>query len=428
MANYPKELLDLLEEYLTDGYIDDAERQVLCNKAHSMGIDPMEFNLYIKSQEQKIEFAKKEALNKEKGRLCPYCQQPLPMLADTCPHCNQAVTVEASKEVEELINQLENALENLKTIGAKKKQETVLTLEKGMKAYFRFALIFPMFMQSSKNSTDELYAKYKSEVERHTRKSKMYYANNKTMNFLIEEAEKEVAQIEESIAKEKKRNKMIILGIVAFYVILFGSVMFTDTRSTSEIESDFVTEVVELVNNGELAEADQMLTSHNIPKGFSGKGYGEEEYPDDIVKKYDAAFLAVVNAYLNNNNYDAAEAIAGAYKSKINNIYSWRRSSVYAKLKSYCDKNDIDFSVLDSESGSSSSSGRELSSESSSSSYGARRSSYDDKEDEYSYDDEEDSYSYDDEEDSYNSYEDIENAAQEIANEVYESYGSYSGW
>ena len=412
MANYPKELLDLLEEYLTDGYIDDAERQVLCNKAHSLGIDPMEFNLYIKSQEQKIEFAKQEAVNKEKGRLCPYCQQPLPMLADTCPHCNQAVTVEASKEVEELINQLEDALENLKTIGAKKKQETVLTLEKGMKAYFKFALIFPMFMKSDKNSTDELYAKCKSEVERHTRKTKMYYANNKTMNFLISEAEKEVAQIEESIAKEKKRNKMIILGIVAFYVIMFGSVLFADKRSTSEKESDFITEVVELVNNGELAEANQMLTSHNIPKGFSGKGYGEEEYPDDIVQKYDAAFLAVVNAYLNNNNYDAAEAIAGSYKSKINNIYSWRRSSVYAKLKSYCDKNGIDFSVLDSESGSSSSSGRRLNSESSS-------SSYDDKEDESS---------YDDEEDSYNPYEEIENAAQEIANEVYESYGSYSGW
>ena len=110
-----------------------------------------------------------------------------------------------------------------------------------------------------------------------------------------------------------------------------------------------------MVNSGDLAKADQMLTSHNIPEGFSGKGSGKEEYPDDIVKKYDAAFLAIVNEYLNNNNYDSAEAIAGSYKSKINNIYSWRRSSVYAKLKSYCDKNGIDFSVLDSESDSKSS-------------------------------------------------------------------------
>ena len=62
MANYPKELLDLLQEYLTDGYIDNDERQVLLNKAQSLGVDPMEFNLYIKSQEQKIEFAKTEAL------------------------------------------------------------------------------------------------------------------------------------------------------------------------------------------------------------------------------------------------------------------------------------------------------------------------------------------------------------------------------
>ena len=423
MANYPKELLDLLQEYLTDGYIDDDERQVLLSKAQMLGVNPMEFNLYIKSQEQKIEFAKQEALNKEKGRLCPYCQQPLPMLADTCPHCNQAVTVEASKEVEELINALETALVDFKAIAEKKK------------AGFSFNNPAQQMqqMQDMKNvlsgkgikadNTNVDYATKKAEVERYLRKAKMYYSNNKTVNFLVSEVEKAVEDAEKSVAAAKKKKRNIILAIVGGFV-LFYAVLFIclglDTTPEEDVD-ELLQDAIALVNEGKISEADQMLTSHNIPKGFSGKGYGEEEYPDDIVQKYDAAFLAVVNAYLNNNNYDAAEAIAGSYKSKINNIYSWRRSSVYAKLKSYCDKNGIDFSVLDSESGSSSSSGRRLNSESSS-------SSYDDKEDEYSYDDEEDESSYDDEEDSYNTYEEIENAAQEIANEVYESYGSYSGW
>ena len=423
MANYPKELLDLLQEYLTDGYIDDDERQVLLSKAQMLGVNPMEFNLYIKSQEQKIEFAKQEALNKEKGRLCPYCQQPLPMLADTCPHCNQAVTVEASKEVEELINALETALVDFKAIAEKKK------------AGFSFNNPAQQMqqMQDMKNvlsgkgikadNTNVDYATKKAEVERYIRKAKMYYSNNKTVNFLVSEVEKAVEDAEKSVAAAKKKKRNIILAIVGGFV-LFYAVLFIclglDTTPEEDVD-ELLQDAIALVNEGKISEADQMLASHNIPEGFSGKGYGEEEYPDDIVKKYDAAFLAVVNAYLNNNNYDAAEAIAGAYKSKINNIYSWRRSSVYAKLKSYCDKNGIDFSVLDSERGSSSSSGRRLNSESSS-------SSYDDKEDEYSYDDEEDESSNDDEEDSYNPYEEIENAAQEIANEVYESYGSYSGW
>ena len=410
MANYPKELLDLLQEYLTDGYIDNDERQVLLNKAQSLNVDPMEFNLYIKSQEQKIEFAKQEALNKEKGRLCPYCQQPLPILADTCPHCNQAVTLEASKEVEELINALETALVDFKGMAEKKKagfsfnnpaqqmqqmqdMKNILT-GKGVKA----------------DNTNVDYATKKAEVERYLRKAKMYYSNNKTVNFLVAEVEKAVEDSEKSVAAAKKKKTIIIASIIGAIILFYACFfVFVDFRSTAEKEDDFIQEVVALVNEGELAEADQMLTSHNIPEGFSGK---EFEYADDIVQKYDAAFLAIVNAYLNNNNYDAAEAVASSYKSKINNIYSWRRSSVYAKLKSYCEKNDIDFSVLDSENGSSSSSGRRLNSESSSSSY----------------DDEEDESSYDDEEDSYNPYEEIENAAQEIANEVYESYGSYSGW
>ena len=420
MANYPKELLDLVQEYLTDGVITAKERQVLINKAMTLGVDPNEFDLYIDAQEQKLQNVAAEAAKQQKGRLCPFCQASLPMFADKCPECGGNITPEASKEVEELINTLEQALVDFKGVAEKKKAGFSLSNpQQGMQQLQDMKNVLSGKGVKTDNTNVD-YATKKAEVERYIRKAKMYYNNNKTVNFLVAEVETAIADSEKSIAAAKKKKTIIIASIVGAFILLYVCIFaFVDFRSSGEIEDDFVQEVIELINDGDLAEADQMLTSHNIPDDF--KGYGEEVYPDDIVKKYDAAYLALVNAYLNNNNYDAAEAIAGSYKSKINNIYSWRRSSVYAKLKSYCDKNGIDFSVLDSESGSSSSSGRGLNSESSS-------SSYDDKEDEYSYDDEEDESSYDDEEDSYNSYEDIENAAQEIANDVYESYGSYSGW
>ena len=57
MANYPQELLDLVQEYLTDGVITAKERQVLLNKATALGVDPDEFDLYIDAQVQKLQNA-----------------------------------------------------------------------------------------------------------------------------------------------------------------------------------------------------------------------------------------------------------------------------------------------------------------------------------------------------------------------------------
>lgn len=223
MANYPKELLDLLQEYLTDGFIDPEEREVLCNKAKAMGIDPMEFNLYIKSQEQKIDFAKQEALNKQKARMCPYCQQPLQMLTDVCPHCGQTVTVEASKEVEELINTLENALVIFQGMAEKKKARVGAAIPLNpmdqMQQLKDMANIFTGKGTKISNTNVD-YATQKAEVERYIRKAKMYYGGNKTVNFLVSEVEKAVETSEKSIAAAKRKKRNIILAIVLGYLVL----------------------------------------------------------------------------------------------------------------------------------------------------------------------------------------------------------------
>ena len=265
MANYPKELLDLLQEYLTDGYIDNDERQVLLNKAQSLGVDPMEFNLYIKSQEQKIEFAKTEALNKEKGRLCPYCQQPLPMLADVCPHCNQAVTVEASKEAEELIDALENALVGLKAVTEKKKF-AISDPTRGMQQAQNMKNILAG-KSVVKDTTDVDYATQKANVERYIRKAKMYYTNNKTINFLVSEVEQAVKDAENSIAEAKKAEKKKLL--IPVY-ILIGAVLllmlvaiFASTTDSKGGKGDFGGDF-----GGDFAGKGDMMYMEEGPRGW----------------------------------------------------------------------------------------------------------------------------------------------------------------
>ena len=104
MAIYSQELLDLLAQYLTDGVITPKEREVLLRKAESLNVDRDEFDLYINGEIQKVEESIAVAKRKEKGKLCPYCETAIPMMASTCPECGKAVTPEATKEVEEILN------------------------------------------------------------------------------------------------------------------------------------------------------------------------------------------------------------------------------------------------------------------------------------------------------------------------------------
>lgn len=51
----PEELDNLIQEYLTDGIISAKERQVLLNKAQSLGLNLDEVDLYIDAQQQKAD-------------------------------------------------------------------------------------------------------------------------------------------------------------------------------------------------------------------------------------------------------------------------------------------------------------------------------------------------------------------------------------
>jgi DNA repair exonuclease SbcCD ATPase subunit len=188
----PEELNELIQEYLTDGVLTDKERQVILRKAESMGLDRDEIDLYLDAQVQKIDQQTDAAVRKQKGKQCPFCGAPVPQLADKCPECGQYITPEASEELKEIIDNLEEALIDFK---------------------------------SGKD-----LAKSKATVERFARKAKMYYSNNPKIKPLLAEIETEMADAENKAKVQARKataskvlsNKLIwgILAIIVGIVLL----------------------------------------------------------------------------------------------------------------------------------------------------------------------------------------------------------------
>lgn len=177
MANYPKELTDLLEQYLTDGILTAKERAVLLRKAEALGINTDEFDLYIDAEEQKIDQKIDAAKRQAKGKLCPFCEAQVPMLAEKCPECGGIITAEASSAAEEIINALEDALVNFKSGKDVKKS--------------------------------------KADVERYARKIELYYTENKKIQKLLSEVKKELVVAEKKLNWKSILAKRIAIAVAA---------------------------------------------------------------------------------------------------------------------------------------------------------------------------------------------------------------------
>lgn len=228
----PQELDDLIQEYLTDGIISAKERQVLLNKAQSLGLNVDEVDLYIDAQQQKADQAVAAAMNKRRGKTCPYCGSSIPELTDKCPNCGNNITPEASKELEEIIDHLETALVNFKS--------------------------------------GEDVEKSKAEVERYVRKARLYYGNNPKVQHLLEEVEMESEAAEEEARKNAKyrlvnRYKWYILG--ALIIVIAGAYYLVSNfieNNKPENNANKTTELVqEAVQQGDFVEAKRLMDTYN---------------------------------------------------------------------------------------------------------------------------------------------------------------------
>lgn len=167
----PEELDALIQQYLTDGVLTDKERQVILKKAEGMGLDRDEIDLYLDAEVQKIDQQTDAAVRKQKGKSCPFCGSPVPQLAEKCPECGQIITPEASKELQEIFDNLEEALVEMK----------------------------------SGNDIN----RSKATVERYARKAKMYYGSNPKIQRLLDEVERE------TIEAEKRYKKSQAVGLLS---------------------------------------------------------------------------------------------------------------------------------------------------------------------------------------------------------------------
>ena len=182
-TNYPEELTALVEAYLTDGAISGKERQVLLKKAEKLGIDVDEFDLYIDAQIQKIDLEADNLIRKAKGKACPYCGKPVPQLAEQCPHCGQFITAEASEELKEILENLEDALEDVKC---------------GYDV-----------------------ARNKARVEKYTRKARMYYSSHPKIKAILAEVDQEISAAA-SAARKQALIKCIQALIKCIQALIIG--------------------------------------------------------------------------------------------------------------------------------------------------------------------------------------------------------------
>ena len=310
-----KEFNDLLNAALTDGIITAQERAVLINKAISIGIDPEEANLLIDASEQKVNQDIDAAARLKRGKTCPFCGGSIPQLADQCPHCGGAITAEASQELLEIIDQLEDALLDLK---AGKDHKTA-----------------------------------KAQVEKYIRRANMYYENNPKVQKLLSEIAKETAEAEKK-AKTSARNENILSvlkNIVAFFkshkilaYLLIGVVVLSLVALCSENEEKAHQTLIENIDSyieaGKIKEAAKLLE-----KTVTVSNYDQW----DLCEKYDNLYLKVLREMVEDGDFREAEALALTLKSKVTNGFKWMETSTYTYLKTSFEANNQDFSMIRSE-------------------------------------------------------------------------------
>jgi len=167
----PEELQALIDQYLTDGVLTEKERAVILKKAEGMGLDRDEIDLYLDAEVQKIDQATDAAVRRQKGKSCPHCGAYVSQLTDKCPECGQYITPEATKELEEILDNLEEALINMKS--------------------------------------GEEFDRSKAVVERYERKAKMYYSNHPKIKTLLAEIDNEMKDAETKIKSAARRKIMV---------------------------------------------------------------------------------------------------------------------------------------------------------------------------------------------------------------------------
>ena len=266
-----QELIDLTLG--DDGYISPKETDFIIRKAKELGEDPEEVLMCINVANAKAERANQEERQKAKGMSCPWCNMTIPELSEECPYCHKKITARASQELEEILDNLENALVDLKA--------------------------------------GKDIAKSKAVVERFTRKAQLKYSENPKIKNLIADIETETVAAEKRALDEReeaarllrkhqkaemkaKRNETIfsvikankkLVGIGALILliaIIWGIKRFTsgpDYANDPKVCTEAINDAIEA---GNLKNAEALYSTYYHEHGI----HGIEPAIENIAKAY----------------------------------------------------------------------------------------------------------------------------------------------
>jgi uncharacterized Zn finger protein (UPF0148 family) len=105
---YSEQLERLIQVCLADGVITDKEREVICKKAKSLGVDEDEVMVYIDGLLVEMQSRKKSSKEGER-HTCPNCGAVVVGGSAVCPECGYAFSnVKANSSYERLSKKLED--------------------------------------------------------------------------------------------------------------------------------------------------------------------------------------------------------------------------------------------------------------------------------------------------------------------------------
>ena len=300
MANnlIPKELDQLIQEFLTDGILTDKERAVILKKAEGMGLDRDEIDLYLDAQVQKIDQATDAAVRKQKGKTCPYCGGSILQLTDKCPHCGENITAQASEELQEIFDSLEEALVDIKA--------------------------------------GKDISRSKANVERYARKAKMYYEHNPKVQKLLLEIEQETADAESRAKANARKNAVLQFVICHKHFFIWPVVILIVFFCVKKCLHDSDQEDSELRQN---YEQQYELDKPKIDEQFERlcNNLDELERPSESnYEEMTKEFLKIVWTDISKSTY-----IQGAIKAgtSISNDYEKTKKKAFLKIKrAYAEK------------------------------------------------------------------------------------------
>ncbi len=286
----PEELDALIQEYLTDGIITAKERQVLLNKAAQLGLNVDEIDLYIDAQQQKADQQVDAAVKKQRGQTCPYCAGSIPQLADKCPHCGQHISAEASDELKEIIENLEESLVDFK---------------------------------SGKD-----FARSKANVEKYIRKAQLYYSNNPKIQTLIAEvkAESEIAEkkaksdaTKKTLVKILTYNKWITIIVILLLIVgIISAIRSCQGPDPSTDAQACIQQIEKALSNDDVAKAEGLFSSYKLGKA-----------------KVTPGGIYIVEYYIEHDNLDKAAAMAKNLDYSEQEIYEGKVADAYIEKGEY---------------------------------------------------------------------------------------------